>query len=225
MVRILENLGIKVFYNTSQTCCGQAAFNGGHWDIARELAVKYLDDFNGSRPIVSPSASCTSYVKNYFPDLLENTIYMNNYRKLKSNMFEFSDFLVNQIGISDLGAKFEAKVTIHDACAAIREYGLKDEPRKLLRNVAGLEIVEMEESDTCCGFGGTFAAKFEAISTAMADQKAKNASATGADYMVTTEASCIMHMDAYFKQQNLPIRCLHIADILVNFDQGKLFYD
>jgi len=225
MVKILENLGIKVFYNPSQTCCGQAAFNGGQWDVARELAVKYLQDFPGKRPVVSPSASCTSYVLNYFPDLLENTIYMNNYRKLKSQMFELSDFLVNQIGITDLGARFDAKVTIHDACAALREYGLKNEPRMLLQNVEGLEIIEMEESDTCCGFGGTFSVKNEAISTAMADQKAINASNTGADYMVTTESSCIMHMDSYFKKQNLPIRCLHIADILVNFDQGKLFYD
>ncbi len=225
MVKILENLGIKVFYNTSQTCCGQAAFNGGHWDIARELAVKFLKDFPGSRPIVSPSASCTAYVMNYFPDLLENTIYMNNYKKLKSSLFELSDFLVNKIGITDLGAKFDAKITIHDACSALREYGLKNEPRILLQNVKGLEIIEMEECDTCCGFGGTFSVKHEAISTAMADQKARNASDTGADYMVTTEASCIMHMDSYFRKQNLPIRCLHIADILVNFDQGKLFYD
>ena len=225
VVKILENLGIKVYYNTSQTCCGQAAFNGGHWDIARELAIKFLQDFPGNRNIVSPSASCSAYVINYFPDLLENTIYMNNYRKLKPNMFELTDFLVNKIGITDLGAKFEAKVTIHDACTALREYGLKDEPRSLLKKVDGLEIIEMEESDTCCGFGGTFAIKHEAISTAMADQKAINASNTGADYMVTTEASCMMHMDSYFKKQNLPIRCLHIADILVNFDQGKLFYD
>ena len=171
-VKILENLGIKVYYNTNQTCCGQAAFNGGHWDIARELSVKFLDDFNVSRPIVSPSASCTSFVKNYYPDLLEDTIYMNNYRKIKSNIFELTDFLVNKIGVTDLGAKFEAKVTIHDACAALREYGRRNEPRALLNKVSGLKIVEMEESDTCCGFGGTFAIKHEAISTAMANQKA-----------------------------------------------------
>ncbi len=224
-VKILENLGLKVFYNTNQTCCGQAAFNGGHWDIARELAVKYLDDFPASRPVVSPSASCTSFVKNYYPDLLENTIYMNNYRKLKSNLFELTDFLVNQMGVTDLGAKFNAKITIHDSCAALREYGLTSEPRTLLSHVSGLKIIEMEESDTCCGFGGTFAVKHEAISTAMAHQKAVNASATGADYVVTTESSCILHMETYFKKQNLPIRCMHIADILVNFDQGKLFYD
>ena len=225
MVKILENLGLKVFYNTNQTCCGQAAFNGGHWDTARELAIKYLDDFPATRPIVSPSASCSSFVINYYPDLLENTIYMNDYRKLKSKMFELSDFLVNVMGVTDLGAKFDASITIHDSCAALREYGLKDEPRKLLQHVKGLKITEMEESDTCCGFGGTFAVKHEPISTAMTHQKAINASATGADYVVTTEASCMLQMDTYFKKQNLPIRCLHIADILVNFDQAKLFYD
>lgn len=225
VVKILENLGIKVFYNTSQTCCGQAAFNGGHWDIARELAVKFLGDFPGNRPVVSPSASCTAYVRNYFPDLIENTIFMNNFRKLKANLFEFTDFLVNQVGITDMGARFDARVTIHDACAALREYGLKNEPRKLLRNVRGLQILEMKESDTCCGFGGTFSVKHEAISTAMAARKAHNALETGADYLVTTEASCILHLESYFKKQNIPMKCIHIADILVNFDQGKLFYD
>ena len=225
MVRILENLGLKVHYNLNQTCCGQAAFNGGHWDTARELAIKFLNDFTGTRPVVSPSASCTSYVRNYFPDLLENTIYMNNYRKLSSNIFELTDFLVNQVGVTDIGAKFQAKVTIHDSCAALREYGLRDEPRRLLEKVSGLKIIEMDDSDVCCGFGGTFAIKHEPISTAMASQKASNALATGADYLVTTEASCILHLDTYFKKQKLPIKCLHIADILVNFDQAKLFYD
>ena len=185
MVKILERLGIKVFYNTNQTCCGQAAFNGGHWDTARELALKFLDDFPANRPVISPSASCSSFVKKYFPDLLENTIYMNNYRKLNDKMFELTDFLVNVLKVTDLGVKFPAKITIHDSCAALREYGLGNEPRILLENVSGLKIVEMEESDTCCGFGGTFAIKHEAISTAMAHDKAVYSMETGADYVVS----------------------------------------
>ena len=225
VVKILERLGIKVFYNTSQTCGGQAAFNGGHWDTARELAIKFLDDFPANRPVVSPSASCSSFVKNYYPDLLENTIYMNNYRKLNDRMFELTDFLVNVLKVTDLGAAFPAKVTVHDSCAALREYGLTNEARTLLQNVGGLKVIEMKESDTCCGFGGTFAIKHEAISTAMAHQKALNAVATGADYLVTTESSCILHLDTYFKKQNIPVKCIHIADILVNFDQTRLFYD
>ncbi len=224
MVRILEKIGLVVHYNPDQTCCGQAAFNSGYWDPARELAVKFLDDFQGARPVVSPSASCTAYVKNYFPDLLENTIYMNNYRKLKPQLFEFTDFLVNQLGIVDLGARFDAKITYHDACSALREYGLFEEPRKLLSNVQGLELIEMENHDVCCGFGGSFSVKHEPISTAMAQQKVEYALATGATHMVSTEASCLMHLDAYIRQHDIQLNCVHLIDILVNFDQGKLIF-
>lgn len=224
VVKILEKLGIKVFYNPEQTCCGQAAFNAGHWEPARELAIKFLNDFSSDRPVVSPSASCTGYAKNFFPELLENTIYMNNFRKLKPQLIELTDFLVNHLGVKNLGAKFESKVTFHDSCAAIREYGLNDEPRELLRNVRGLELVEMEDSQVCCGFGGTFSVKHEPISTAMAEQKVKFAMETGAEYIIGTEASCLMHIASYIEKHNLPIRCMHIADVLVNFDQGRLFF-
>ena len=224
VIRILEKLGIKVHYNPEQTCCGQPAFNGGHWDPARKLAVKFLDDFQGDRPVVSPSASCTGFVRNFYPDLLEKTIYMNNYLKLKPRLFELTDFLVNQMGVTDLGARFDAKVTYHDACSALREYGIREEPRKLLSKVRGLELIEMEGSDVCCGFGGTFSVKHEPISTAMAEQKVNHARETGADYIVATEASCLMHLEAYIKKHDIPMKCIHIADILVNFDQGRLIF-
>ncbi|MCK5821324.1 MAG: (Fe-S)-binding protein [Bacteroidales bacterium] len=224
VVRILEKLGIKVFYNPEQTCCGQPAFNAGHWEPARKLAIKFLNDFNGNRPVVSPSGSCTGFARNYYPELLKDTIYMNNFSKLKPQLFELTDFLVNQLGVKDLGAKFEAKVTYHDSCAALREYGIRYEPRELLKNVKGLELIEMVDSDVCCGFGGTFAVKHEPISTAMAEQKVKHAMETGAEYILSTEASCLMHLDSYIKQQKLPIKCLHIADVLVNFDQGRLIF-
>lgn len=224
MVKILEALGIKVFYNPEQTCCGQAAFNGGYRDTARDLAIKFLNDFTGNRPIVSPSASCTGYIRNYYEQLLESTIYVNNFRKVKPVVYEFSDFLVNRLQITDLGAKFPSKITWHDSCAALREYGIRKEPRELLSHVKGLELVEMEDSDVCCGFGGTFSVKHEAISTAMAEQKVQHALATGAEFIVSTEMSCLMHLDAYIQKNNLPIRCVHIADILVNFDQGRLIF-
>ncbi|MCD6347192.1 MAG: (Fe-S)-binding protein, partial [Bacteroidales bacterium] len=151
-------------------------------------------------------------------------IYMNNYRKLKPQLFELTDFLVNEMGVTDLGARFDAKVTFHDACSALREYGLKDQPRILLSHVRGLELIEMEGSDVCCGFGGTFSVKHEAISTAMVEQKVQHAQATGADYIVSTEASCLMNIESYIKKHDIPLKCIHIADILVNFDQGRLIF-
>ncbi len=214
VVKILEKFDVKVHYNTKQTCCGQMAFNSGYWDEAKKLGEKLIREFLNDRYIVGPSASCVSMVKNYYPYLFHNTALHNEYKQVQKNIFEFTDFLVNILKIEDTGASFHHSVTVHDACAAIREYGLKDEPRKLLRKVRGIEIFEMEESDTCCGFGGTFSVKNEAISTAMAEQKVQHALDTGAEYITSTEASCLMHLEGYIKKHNLNIKTIHIADIL-----------
>lgn len=222
--KVLEALGIGVHYNPEQTCCGQAAYNSGHLNPARDLAIKFLHDFSGDRLIVGPSASCTGYIRNAYESLLQDTIYVNNFRKIRPQIFEFTDFLVNYLKVTDLGARFEARVTWHDSCAALRDYGIREEPRELLRRVKGLELMEMKEADVCCGFGGTFAVKHEAISTAMAEQKVGHALETGAEYMVGTEMSCLMHLEAYIRKHQLPIRCIHIADILVHFDQNRLLF-
>jgi L-lactate dehydrogenase complex protein LldE len=173
---------------------------------------------------VCPSASCAGYVRNYYAGLLKGTIYYNQYTRLRPQVYEFTDFLVNVLKVKDVGARFRAKVTFHDSCAGLREYGVWSEPRALLERVRGLELVEMPETDTCCGFGGTFSIKHEPISTAMAQQKVENALSTGAEYIVSTEMSCLMHLDTYIRRHHLGIRCLHIADILATSDQGVLFH-
>jgi L-lactate dehydrogenase complex protein LldE len=145
------------------------------------------------------------------PDLIEK------HNKLKTNVFELSDFLINKLKVENLGATFPHKVTFHDSCSALREYGIKDEPRKLLSNVTGLELIEMTECETCCGFGGTFAVKNAAISTAMAEKKVLNALETGAEYIVSTEASCLMNINGYINKHKLPIKGIHLADILACF--------
>lgn len=216
VVKILERLDIDVKYNTDQTCCGQPAFNSGFWDDARAVASKFIMDFPYDRPIVSPSASCSGFIRNYYPDLFKNYESLYDYEKVRRNVVELTDFLVNHLNIVNLGARFNAKVTFHDSCSAIREYGIKEEPRVLLKHVEGLELIEMEESDTCCGFGGTFAIKFEPISIAMAQQKVEFAMATGAEYIVATEASCLMHLQGYIKKHDLPVKTIHIADILAS---------
>jgi L-lactate dehydrogenase complex protein LldE len=216
MVKLLERLDIQVNYNTKQTCCGQMAFNSGYWDEAQELGEKFIKDFSTGNKVVGPSASCISMVKNHYPKLFHNTSKHNELKELRSNIIEISDFLVNHLHITNFGAVFPHKVTIHDSCAAKREYGLTHEVRTLLANVKGIEIVEMPESDTCCGFGGTFSVKDEAISTAMGQQKVENAMSTGAEYIVSTESSCLLHIDAYIKKHNLPIKTIHIVDILAS---------
>ncbi len=216
MVKILERAGVDVRYNKNQTCCGQIAFNSGFWDHAKHLGEKFIRDFADSKYVVAPSASCVGMVRNYYDEMFYNSAMHNEYRMLKKNIFEISDFLVNVIKVRDFGAVFNHKVTFHDSCAGLREYGLKDEARQLLGNVRGLQLVEMEETHTCCGFGGTFSVKNEAISVAMAEFKVGKALETGAEYIVSTDSSCLMHQEAYIRKQNLPIKTIHLVDILAH---------
>lgn len=216
MVRVLERLDVKVHYNVNQTCCGQLAFSSGFWDEAKSLGTKFIKDFSNSRYVVGPSASCVGYVRNYFGELFYNTSYHIEYQRLKKQIFEFTDFLVNVMKVEDVGATFESVVTYHDSCSALRVYGIKEEPRKLLRKVKGLELVEMKDTDVCCGFGGSFSIQHKSISAAMAEQKVQNALETGAKYIVSADASCLMHQEGYIKKHNLPIKVKHIADILAS---------
>lgn len=220
MVRVLEKLGCDVRYNANQTCCGQPAFNAGFIDESSRVAHKFLQDFTNSEThfIVSPSASCVGMVRNAYPDIFKTTSEFTNYRNLEKKVFEFSEFLTEVLGVTGIpGAKLNAKVTYHDSCSALRECGIKTGPRVLLENVEGLELVEMNECETCCGFGGTFAVKFESISVAMAEQKIEFALETGADYIVSTDTSCLMHLEAYIKKNNKSIKVLHLADLLAKF--------
>lgn len=214
MVKVLEKAGCEVAYNTNQTCCGQPAFNAGFTSECKAVANKFIKDFEGSDYIVSPSASCTGFVRNYYPKLFENTGVHNAVKELGQRSFEFTEFLTEVLKIENFGAVFNGKATYHDSCAALRECKIKTGPRKLLSNVKGLELVEMEDNETCCGFGGTFSVKFDAISTAMADQKLKHAMDTGAQHIISTDLSCLMQLEGVIKNKQLPLQTMHIADVL-----------
>ncbi len=216
MVKVLEKATCDVYYNTNQTCCGQPAFNAGIWDEARDVASKFMNDFSGTDYIVAPSASCVGFVKNYYSKLFENSSVHNKVKDLGKKIFEFSEFLTDVLHIENYGAELNAKVTYHDSCAALRECKIKEGPRKLLSKVKGLELVEMVDNETCCGFGGTFAVKFESISIAMADQKVNHALATGAEYIISTDLSCLLHIDGYIKSKQLPLKTMHLADVLAS---------
>ena len=216
MVKVLEKATCEVYYNTNQTCCGQPAFNAGCWDEATTVASKFLKDFDGDDYIVTPSASCAGFVKNYYSKLFDNSSSHNQVKNVGKRMYEFSSFLTDVLKIENYGATLNGKATYHDSCAALRECKIKEGPRKLLRNVKGLEIVEMEDNETCCGFGGTFAVKFEAISVGMADQKVRHALDTGAEYIISTDLSCLLHLDGYIKKKELPLKTMHIADVLAS---------
>ncbi|MFD2921348.1 (Fe-S)-binding protein [Terrimonas rubra] len=216
MVKVLEKAGCTVSYNTNQTCCGQPAFNAGFREESKQVCAKFVKDFEGSDYIVAPSASCVGFVRNYYTKIFDNSSQHNEVKKLGERLFEFSEFLVNVLKIENLGASLPGLATYHDSCAGLRECKIKEEPRKLLANVKGLELAEMNDVETCCGFGGTFAVKFEPISVAMGDQKADNAQATGAQYLISTDLSCLMHIDGVMKNKGLDIKTMHIADVLAS---------
>ncbi|MFM2139427.1 MAG: hypothetical protein RJA57_1734 [Bacteroidota bacterium] len=213
-VRVLEKAGCSVSYNTAQTCCGQPAFNAGFRDEARAVCSKFLRDFQGSDPIVTPSASCAGFVRNYFPKLFDNSSQHHTVQETSRHIHELSDFLVNVLGIEDLGASLPGKATYHDSCAALRECRIRTEPRTLLSHVRGLSLTEMQDTETCCGFGGTFAVKYEPISIAMGEQKVEQALATGAEYLISTDLSCLMHLQGYIDHKGYPLKTRHLADVL-----------
>ena len=215
-IKILEKAGCKVVYNAEQTCCGQPAYNAGFWEEAKVVGGKFLNDFSETNFIVSPSASCTGMVKNSYNDLFTNTVVHNKCRAIQSNIHELSDFLVNILKKDYFGAELEGRAVYHDSCSGLRECNIKAEPRQLLSKVHGLDLVEMKDTDVCCGFGGTFAVKFDGISSAMAEQKVNNALEMGADYIISTDSSCLLNLQAYIDQHNLKIRTMHIADVLTN---------
>lgn len=214
--KILEKAGCKVVYNPEQTCCGQPAFNAGFWDDAKAVGNKFLNDFSENTFIVSPSASCVGMVKGYYNDLFTNTAVHNRCRNIQSHIHELSDFLVNVLKKDYFGAELEGRAVYHDSCAGLRECKIKAEPRQLLEKVHGLELVEMADTETCCGFGGTFAVKFEGISSAMAQQKVNHALDAGAEYIISTDASCLMHLQAYIDKEQLSLKTIHLADVLAH---------
>jgi L-lactate dehydrogenase complex protein LldE len=215
MVSILERLGHTVDYPEKLACCGQPAFNSGYWDEAREVAVKVLEGLKGAEVVVIASGSCGAMIKLFFGELFAGTPHAEAARELRKKCYEFSDFLVTRLGVTDLGARFPAKVTFHDGCHGLRELGIKKQPRQLLAHVRGLELVEMTE-EVCCGFGGTFAAKFPMISTAMGEQKCALAAESGADYIVSNDSSCLMHVQGLLDRQGRKMKTIHLAEVLAS---------
>lgn len=216
MIGVLEKSGCTVEYNSNQTCCGQPAFNAGFWDDAKDVCSKFIGDFSGTDYIIVPSASCVGFIRNYYTKLFDNSSLHNEVKSLGRRVFEFSEFLVNILHAEKHGAVLKGKATYHDSCAGLRECKIKQEPRTLLSMVSGLELIEMKDVETCCGFGGTFAVKFEPISISMADQKVHHALATGADYIISTDLSCLMHLDGYIKFKGLKLKTMHLADVLAS---------
>lgn len=215
VLKLLQACNVDVEYNPEQTCCGKIAFNSGFVDDAKSLGDKFLRDFPNNRPVVGLNASCVGFIKTRYRELFHNTASHLEYKRLVGNIYELTDFLVNVLKADFTDAVFRHKVAYHDSCSSLRELGLKNEGRSLLSKVNGLELVDLQCPEECCGYGNSlFAVQHEAISCAMAKRKIDDALNAGAEYIVTNDMSCLFHLDSYAKKQNLPIGIIHIADVL-----------
>jgi L-lactate dehydrogenase complex protein LldE len=214
-VTVLRRLGADVTFDSAQTCCGQPAFNTGYRDEARAVARRVLDIFDDAEYIVAPSGSCTTMVRVFYPELFAADAGLAaRARELGKRFFEFSEFLVKVLKVEDAGASFPHRVTYHDSCHLLRELKIESEPRALLRGVRGLEMVEMQDYKLCCGFGGTFSVKFPEVSVAMGEDKLNAAAECGAEYLVANDSGCLMHLNGLIHRKNLPIRTMHLAEVL-----------
>jgi len=208
-------MGCVVEFDERQTCCGQPAFNTGYRPEARMLARRFIEIFesSGADAIVSPSGSCTAMVHHY-EELFEDAAWRGRAWALAERTHELSAFLVNQLGVEDVGATFAGRLTWHDACHGLRDLGLKSEPRRLLRHVRGAELVELPNAESCCGFGGTFSVKHPEISVAMLDEKVEAIERAGVDAVVSGDASCLMQIGGRLSRRGSAVRVMHLADIL-----------
>ena len=214
VVRVLRRIGYEVDFPEAQTCCGQPAFNTGYWDEARPLAERFVRVFGSAEAVVCPSGSCTTMVKAFYPELLKETPLHDEAVKLGDRVYEFTQFMVNVAKVTDVGASFPHKVTVHDSCHGLRELHLKQESRELLKNVRGLELVDLPYGEECCGFGGAFSVKYAMISAAMGDTKAGNIEKSGAEYVTAADPSCLMHIEGILRRKKSNARTIHVASIL-----------
>src|SRR5260221_13263254 len=217
IVQILERLGHEIDYPEGQTCCGQPPFNSGYWDEAREVAMRQLAVFRDAEVVVSASGSCGAMFKKFYLELFHGHSQEGEAKVLAAKTYEFSEFLVDKLGVRDVGARFEGTVTFHDGCHGLRELGTKQAPRDLLRAVKGLKLVEMGEAESCCGFGGMFAVKYPQISTAMAEVKCNSIIETGVEYVVSNDSSCLLQIQGYLNR-NSPrtVKSLQLAEALAS---------
>lgn len=214
-VTLLEGAGCVVGVPTTQTCCGQPAYNNGDRDSARAIASQVLKAFQGYDYIVAPSGSCAGMLRKHYPLLFADDVDLADAANdLASRTFELVSFLTDVMHVSAVSAEFPATVTYHDSCSGLRELGIASQPRALLRTVRGLTLVEAEDRDVCCGFGGTFSVKYPDISNAMVTSKAAALAATGAEVVLGGDLGCLMNIAGKLSREGSPIEVRHVAEVL-----------
>jgi len=213
-VQVLRHAGCAVSFDARQTCCGQPAFNTGYRKEAQALARHWIEIFEDAEAVVCPSGSCTAMV-HHLPELFPNDeAWRDRARRVAARTHELGAFLVNVLGVDDLGASFDGRVTWHDACHGLRDLGIKNEPRRLIARVRGAELVEMPNAEACCGFGGTFSVKYPEISVAILDEKIAAIEQASVKAVVSADASCLMQIGGRLRRNRSAVRTLHLAELL-----------
>jgi L-lactate dehydrogenase complex protein LldE len=213
-VKLLEDAGCRVEVPV-QTCCGQPAFNSGDRGTARDLAERTIEAFRGFDYVVAPSGSCAGMIRTHFPELFaDDPNWLPKANALAAKTHELTSFLVDVLGVTSVDAAFDGTVTYHDSCSGLRELGVRAQPRRLLGSVAGLTLVEMDESDACCGFGGMFAVKYPDISNAIVGKKAENIVESGAPTLLAGDLGCLMNMAGKLSREGRSVVVRHVAEVL-----------
>lgn len=214
-VRMLRRTGCQVDFPAGQVCCGQPAFNAGYHADAAAVAAALIDEFEGAEYVVTPSGSCAAMVRHFYPALFrDNPDLAGRAERFAGRVYEFSEFFVKVLGLTDVGARWKVRATYHSSCHMRRGLGVVEEPLALLRAVRDLELVELSHVEDCCGFGGTFAVKLPEISQAMVDEKLAHVTDTGAEILVGSDMGCLMHMGGRLSRLGSPVRVLHTAQVL-----------
>ena len=219
-LRLLEAAGCEVVVPATQTCCGQPGYNSGDRGAAKALARKVLKEFDGCDYIVAPSGSCGGMIRVHYPALFADEPAMHEtVQRVAERTYELTDFLVNVARLETLPGRYSGSLTYHDSCSGLRELGVQAQPRALLAKLPGVTLTEMRESDTCCGFGGTFSVKFGDISARMADNKCEHIVQTGAGAIVAGDLGCLLNIEGRLRRRgNLQTKVLHIAEVLAGED-------
>jgi L-lactate dehydrogenase complex protein LldE len=226
VVAVLERLGHTVEFRPAQTCCGQMHFNSGYHPEARKLMRHFLETFRGAEVICVPSSSCVAMIRDHFPKMAAETKDANIIREVDDilpRIFEFSELLIDKLGVTDVGAFFPHSVTLHTPCHSLRSLHIGDRPERLLQNVRGLSLAPLASSDVCCGFGGTFAVKNADVSAAMLSEKVRCILDTGSEICAATDNSCLLHIGGALSRQQTGVRCMHLAEILASTESCSEF--
>jgi L-lactate dehydrogenase complex protein LldE len=220
-INLLERAGARVEVPEAQTCCGQPAYNSGDREDAKDIARAVVAAFEHYDYVVAPSGSCAGMLNCHYPELLaSDPEYAPRAQAVASRTFELASFLTEVLGVSSLDASFDGTCTYHDSCSALRELSIRDAPRSLLGHVRGLKLVEMEDTEVCCGFGGLFSVKYPGIATAMVEAKAENVEKTGAACLLSGDLGCLLHIAGKLTRDGSPVECRHFAEILAGMTEG-----